>query len=247
ATSAARQHAGPLRPDLSAAPSLPSRLRRLHHGQLPPAAAAAGIFNRHIQLHGGFAAVASGCRTGWAHTSTRLRRGHRRRLLRHSGSSRQKCVPRERRGVVWRRRDRHRRGDSGVHQPDARSHRSARNRHRLPDTVARAPSALSGDHDSGRRRPATAVGQSGREPRDFPRGTRNNGTPNTHAKGWVAMARYVWPEMSPWKRRPLTIPPDSWQAWTRLAAWELWMGVMLGAALIFGVGLIATAPQNVVT
>jgi len=61
------------------------------------------------------------------------------------------------------------------------------------------------------------------------------------------MARYVLPEMSPWKRRPLTIPPDSWHAWARLAAWELWMGLLLGAALIFGIGLLATAPGNVVT
>jgi hypothetical protein len=61
------------------------------------------------------------------------------------------------------------------------------------------------------------------------------------------MARYTWPEMSPWRRRSLTIPPDSWDAWARLAAWELWMGMLLGAALIFGVGLIATAPRNVVT
>jgi hypothetical protein len=61
------------------------------------------------------------------------------------------------------------------------------------------------------------------------------------------MARYVLPEMSPWKRGPLTIPPDSWDAWARLAAWELWMGMLLGAALVFGVGLITTAPRNVVT
>jgi hypothetical protein len=61
------------------------------------------------------------------------------------------------------------------------------------------------------------------------------------------MARYVLPEMSPWKRRSLTIPPDSWDAWARLAAWELWMGMLLGASLIFGVGLIVTAPRNVVT
>src|SRR5262245_34666456 len=61
------------------------------------------------------------------------------------------------------------------------------------------------------------------------------------------MARYVWPEMSPWRRRSLTIPPDSWDAWARLAAWELWMGMLLGAALIFGAGLIAAAPRNVVT
>ena len=63
----------------------------------------------------------------------------------------------------------------------------------------------------------------------------------------MTMARYVLPEMSPWKRQPLTIPPDSWQAWARLAAWELWMGMLLGAALIFGIGLIVTAPRNVIT
>jgi hypothetical protein len=61
------------------------------------------------------------------------------------------------------------------------------------------------------------------------------------------MARYVWPDLSPWKRRTLTIPPDSWSAWASLVAGELWMGVLLGAALIFGVELIATAPRNIVT
>jgi hypothetical protein len=36
----------------------------------------------------------------------------------------------------------------------------------------------------------------------------------------------------------LTIPPDSVGAWTRLAAWELWMGVLIAAAYTFGVDLI---------
>ena len=34
------------------------------------------------------------------------------------------------------------------------------------------------------------------------------------------MARGRWHELSPWKRRPLTIPPNSLRAWIRLAVWE---------------------------
>ena len=45
------------------------------------------------------------------------------------------------------------------------------------------------------------------------------------------MAAYSLPEMSPWKRRPLTIPPDSWRAWLRLAVWEGWMGMLVYGAL----------------
>jgi hypothetical protein len=61
------------------------------------------------------------------------------------------------------------------------------------------------------------------------------------------MARRALPEMSPWKRHPLTIPPDSWRAWLQLAVWEFWMGLILSGALIFGVRLIVTAPRNIVT
>jgi len=61
------------------------------------------------------------------------------------------------------------------------------------------------------------------------------------------MASPVLPEMSPWKRRPLTIPPDSARAWVRLAVWEFWMGMLVCSALGFGVRLIATAPGNIVT
>ena len=61
------------------------------------------------------------------------------------------------------------------------------------------------------------------------------------------MARWVLPEMSPWRRQALTIPPDSWQAWTRLAAWEFWIGVLLSVALVFGTQLIVSAPANIVT
>jgi len=55
------------------------------------------------------------------------------------------------------------------------------------------------------------------------------------------------PEMSPWKRQPLTIPPDSWRAWMRLATWEIWMGALLYAALSVGTRLIVTAPGSIVT
>jgi hypothetical protein len=52
--------------------------------------------------------------------------------------------------------------------------------------------------------------------------------------------------MSPWKRQALTIPPDSWEAWVRLALWECWMGLLLAAALGFGIELIVTAPGSIV-
>jgi hypothetical protein len=61
------------------------------------------------------------------------------------------------------------------------------------------------------------------------------------------MARQALPEMSPWKRQPLTIPPDSWNAWMRLAVWEFWMGLLLGGALMFAIRLITAAPDNMVT
>jgi hypothetical protein len=55
------------------------------------------------------------------------------------------------------------------------------------------------------------------------------------------------PDMSPWKRRPLTIPPHSVRAWIGLAAWECWMGLLVYGALALGRQLIATAPQSIVT
>ena len=61
------------------------------------------------------------------------------------------------------------------------------------------------------------------------------------------MARWTLPEMSPWKRQPLTIPPDSFRAWVRLATWELWMGMLVSGALLFGAQLIVSAPRNIVT
>jgi hypothetical protein len=58
---------------------------------------------------------------------------------------------------------------------------------------------------------------------------------------------YRLPEMSPWKRQALTIPPDSWNAWMRLATWEIWIGVLLYGALSTGTHLIVSAPGNIVT
>ena len=58
------------------------------------------------------------------------------------------------------------------------------------------------------------------------------------------MARPKWQGMSPWRGAPLTIPPDSWRAWIRLAAWEVWMGILLYGALHFGIQLIVTAPED---
>ena len=46
---------------------------------------------------------------------------------------------------------------------------------------------------------------------------------------------------------PLTIPPDSWRAWVRLAVWECWMGMVVCFALGMAVQQIAAAPQRIVT
>jgi hypothetical protein len=61
------------------------------------------------------------------------------------------------------------------------------------------------------------------------------------------MARWVLPDMGPWKRQPLTIPPDSLRAWVTLAAWEVWMGTLVSAALLLGTQLVVTARANIVT
>jgi hypothetical protein len=50
-----------------------------------------------------------------------------------------------------------------------------------------------------------------------------------------------------WKRRGLTIPPDSARAWFRLAVWELAMGALVCSALMFGTRLIVSAPDHIVT
>jgi hypothetical protein len=61
------------------------------------------------------------------------------------------------------------------------------------------------------------------------------------------MAIPALPEMSPWRTRALTIPPESSQDWVRLAVWEVWMGMLLCGALAFGTRLITTAPDHIVT
>ena len=54
-------------------------------------------------------------------------------------------------------------------------------------------------------------------------------------------------EISPWRRRGLKIPPDSFRAWVRLGTWEFAMGVLLYVACAFGLQLIASAPRSIVT
>lgn len=61
------------------------------------------------------------------------------------------------------------------------------------------------------------------------------------------MAERKLPDMSPWRRHALTIPPDSLRAWIRLAGWEFWMGILVYGALRFGTQLIVTAPESIVT
>jgi len=58
----------------------------------------------------------------------------------------------------------------------------------------------------------------------------------------------VLSKTSPWHRRSLlTIPPDSRQAWVRLAVWEFGVGTLVFSALVVGTRLIASAPDHIVT
>jgi hypothetical protein len=43
------------------------------------------------------------------------------------------------------------------------------------------------------------------------------------------------------------IPPDSRQAWVRLAVWEFGIGALVFSALVSGTQLIASAPDHIVT
>lgn len=61
------------------------------------------------------------------------------------------------------------------------------------------------------------------------------------------MAKWTAPEISPWRRRGVTIPPDSFHAWVRLALWEFGMGVLVYVVAVFGTQLIASAPHSIVT
>ena len=55
------------------------------------------------------------------------------------------------------------------------------------------------------------------------------------------------PEMSPWRSRSLSIPPESTRAWLSLAVWEFWMGLLVCGAAGLGVQLIATARDGIIT
>jgi hypothetical protein len=54
-------------------------------------------------------------------------------------------------------------------------------------------------------------------------------------------------ELTPWKRRPVRIPPDSLDAWMQLAVWELLMGMLQCLLVALGVTLIVTASDRIVT
>ena len=61
------------------------------------------------------------------------------------------------------------------------------------------------------------------------------------------MAEGALNEVTPWRRRSLTIPPDSWRAWVHLAVWEARMGMLLCGCLAFGAALIVTSRDRIVT
>ena len=61
------------------------------------------------------------------------------------------------------------------------------------------------------------------------------------------MAKWAPPEISPWRRRGLAIPPDSFHAWVKLAMWEFGMGVLVYLVAGFSTQLITSAPHSVVT
>lgn len=60
------------------------------------------------------------------------------------------------------------------------------------------------------------------------------------------MAGVTLPDMRPWGRQALTIPPNSRIAWIHLAIWELWMGMIVCVTLGLGLALIATSPRRIV-
>jgi hypothetical protein len=60
------------------------------------------------------------------------------------------------------------------------------------------------------------------------------------------MAGVTLPDMRPWGRQALTIPPNSRIAWIHLAIWELWMGMIVCVTLGLGLALISTSPRRIV-
>jgi hypothetical protein len=62
----------------------------------------------------------------------------------------------------------------------------------------------------------------------------------------VNVARASMSDIGPWRRRALTIPPDSLLAWIRLAVWQIWIGMLVCAILGLGVTLIVTSPERII-
>lgn len=60
------------------------------------------------------------------------------------------------------------------------------------------------------------------------------------------MAGVALPDMRPWGRGQLTIPPDSRRAWIQIAVWELWMGGLVCVTLGLGTFLVVTSPNRIV-
>jgi hypothetical protein len=54
-------------------------------------------------------------------------------------------------------------------------------------------------------------------------------------------------DSAPWRRRSLTIPPVTWSDWVHLAAWELWMGILICGFLSVGAAMVVTAPERIIT
>jgi hypothetical protein len=60
------------------------------------------------------------------------------------------------------------------------------------------------------------------------------------------MAGLTLPDMRPWGRHALIIPPNSASAWIRLAIWEIWMGMLVCILLTLGIYLISTSSGHIV-
>ena len=60
------------------------------------------------------------------------------------------------------------------------------------------------------------------------------------------MAQLPLPDMSPWRQRSLTIPPNSRDTWLRLIIWELWMGMLVCATFGLGIFTIVSTPGRIV-
>jgi len=61
------------------------------------------------------------------------------------------------------------------------------------------------------------------------------------------MAGVSLPDMRPWGRRALTIPPDTRSAWVQLAIWELWIGGLVAITAGFGALFISRSPSRIMT